>query len=66
MDMIRERTMARTGWPFRGMAGGLLIFTFSLAAPQAWAKKKGPVQAIQAQTEIPEESLLDVGIQVLP
>jgi hypothetical protein len=44
------------------VVGGLLIF--SLAVPQAWAKKKGPVQVIQAQTEIPEESLLDVGIQV--
>jgi hypothetical protein len=35
-----------------------------MTAQPAWAGKKGPVEAIRADLEMPEESLLDVGIQV--
>lgn len=41
-----------------------LLLTGGFIAPHAWAGDKAPVEAIQAQNEIPEENLLDVGIQV--
>jgi hypothetical protein len=53
------------------MSGTRLILSIPIAllltgftAPLAWAGDKAPVEAIQAQNEIPEENLLDVGIQV--
>lgn len=45
-----------------GVAGGLLLISW--VAPRARAADEEPMALIQAQTEIPEESLLDVGIQV--
>ncbi len=48
-----------------GAVGCLLFLALVvMSAPPAWAGEKGPVEAIFAETEMPEESLLDVGIQV--
>ena len=48
-----------------GAVGCLLFLALmAMSAPPAWAGDKGPVEAIFAETEMPEESLLDVGIQV--
>ncbi len=44
------------------LAGALMISTFGCAASQA--SVTDPVEAIQARTEIPEEQLLDVGVQI--
>jgi hypothetical protein len=49
-------------WILWGTVSSWLLFV--AWAPQAWAGKKDPVELIQAQAEIPEESLIDVGIQL--
>ncbi len=46
------------------MRAVLVVLVGSLLAPPALAKEKKRVEAIQAQTEIAEEDLLDVGIQI--
>jgi hypothetical protein len=43
---------------------GLVIGSWCSWAPPAWAKDEKQVEALQAQTEISEEKLLDVGIRV--
>lgn len=54
--------MNRMRWILWGVVSGWLLMVVS--APQVLAGKKDPVELIQVQTEIPEESLLDVGIQL--
>jgi hypothetical protein len=50
----------------RWVIGGFAIvgLVAGFWTPLAWAKDDEPIEAIQAQTEIPEAELLDVGIQV--
>jgi hypothetical protein len=54
--------MNRIRWILWGTVSSWLLLV--AWAPQAWAGKKDPVELIQAQAEIPEESLIDVGIQL--
>ncbi len=42
----------------------VVVLISSLLAPPAWSKEKKQVEAIQAQTEIAEEDLLDIGVQI--
>ena len=51
--------------PTRGLGATLLLGILGLAlATPSWALDDKPVELVLAQSEVPEESLLDVGIQL--
>ena len=54
--------MPRRLWILR--VAVMFLATTSLATPTAWSGNDGAVALIQVQAEVPEEELLDVGIQV--